>query len=103
MIVYSVTVSIKKDVEASWLKWMKEEHIKEVLQTGYFIDWEIKKLLSPEIAVDESSYVISYKTQSLEQYNEYLKKEAPRLQKEHTEKFYGKFKASRAVYQLIPK
>lgn len=101
MIIYSVTVTIKKDVEDSWLKWMKEEHIKDVLKTGYFEDWEIKKLLSPENATDESSYIISYKTQSLEQYNEYLRKEAPRLQKEHTGKFYGKFKASRAVYQII--
>lgn len=101
MIIYSVKVVIKKDVEDSWLKWMKEEHIKDVMKTAYFTDWEIQKLLLPEIAADESSYVINYKSPSLENYNEYLKKEAPRLQKEHTEKFSGKFKASRAVYQLL--
>jgi len=38
MIIYSVTVVIKKDVEDSWLKWMKEEHIKDVIKTGYFTD-----------------------------------------------------------------
>jgi len=59
------------------------------------------KLLLPEIAAYESSYTISYKSPSLHQYNEYLKNEAPRLQKEHTERFSAKFKASRAVYQLI--
>ena len=101
MIIYSVTVVIKKDVEDSWLKWMKEEHIKDVMKTGYFTDWEMHKLLLPEIAAYESSYTISYKSPSLHQYNEYLKNEAPRLQKEHTERFSGKFKASRAVYQLI--
>jgi hypothetical protein len=102
VIIYSVTVVIEKDVEESWLKWMKEEHIKDVMKTGYFTEWEIKKLLLPEIAVNESSYIISYKSPSLDLYNEYLSKEAPRLQKEHTEKFQGKFKASRAVYQIIP-
>ena len=94
-------VVINKDVEDSWLKWMKDKHIEDVLKTGYFTDWDIKKQLNPEPAADESTYVISYKTSSLDQYFEYLEKEAPRLQKEHTDKFYGKFKASRSVYKLI--
>lgn len=101
MIIYSITVVINKDVEDSWLKWMKDKHIEDVLKTGYFTDWDIQKQLIPETAADESTYVISYKTSSLDQYFEYLEKEAPRLQKEHTDKFYGKFKASRSVYKLI--
>ena len=102
MIIYSVTVVIKKDVEDSWLKWMQEEHIKEVMKTGYFTNWEMQKLLSQEIVVDESTYIINYKCPSLDEYNKYLQKDAPRLQKEHLEKFSGKFRASRAIYQLIP-
>ena len=102
MIIYSVTVVIKKDVEDSWLKWMQEEHIKEVMKTGYFTNWEMQKLLSQEIVVDESTYIINYKCPSLDEYNKYLQKDAPRLQKETLEKFSGKFRASRAIYQLIP-
>jgi len=101
MIIYRVTLVIKKDLEESWLEWMKEIHIKEVMKTGYFTDWEMQKQLIPELAADESTYIISYKSSSLDQYYEYLRKEAPRLQKEHTEKFYGKFKASRAVFKII--
>lgn len=101
MIIYSVIVVIKKEVEDSWLKWMKDVHIKDVLKTSYFINCEMQKQLIPELAADESTYIINYKTSSLDQYNEYLKYEAPRLQKEHGEKFSGKFHASRAVYQLI--
>jgi hypothetical protein len=101
MIIYSVTVLIKKDVEKSWLEWMKEIHIPNVMKTGYFLDWKLRKLLLPEVSRDESSYVIEYTLQSLEKYNEYAKKAAPQLQKEHTEKFSGKFKASRAVYKII--
>jgi antibiotic biosynthesis monooxygenase (ABM) superfamily enzyme len=102
MIIYSVTVVIKKEVEESWLEWMKEIHMKDVMKTGYFTDCEMQKQLIPEIAADESTYIINYRTSSLDQYNEYLMKEAPRLQKEHIDKFYGKFKASRAVHQIIP-
>ena len=102
MIIYCVTIVIKKDVEDSWLKWMREEHIKEVMKTGYFTNWEMQKLLSQEIAVDESTYIINYECLSLYEYNQYRQKDAPRLQKEHLEKFSGKFRASRAIYQLIP-
>ena len=62
----------------------------------------MQKLLSQEIAVDESTYIINYKCPSLDEYNKYLQKDAPRLQKETLEKFSGKFRASRAIYQLIP-
>lgn len=102
MIIYSVTVVIKEDVENSWLKWMQEEHIKEVMKTGYFTNWEMQKLLSQEIAVDESTYIINYECPFLVDYKKYMQKDAPRLQKEHLEKFFGKFRASRAIYQLIP-
>ena len=101
MIIYSVTVVIKKDVEDSWLKWMREEHIKEVMKTDHFTNWEMQKLLSPEIAVDESTYIINYESPSLDEYDKYKRKDALRLQKEHIEKFSGKFRASRAIYQLI--
>ena len=103
MIIYSLTVVIKKDMEDFRFNWMKKEHINDIMKTGYFLDWEMQKLLMPEIDANESSYVISYKLQSLEQYDKYVKKAAHRLQKEHKEKFSGKYKASRAVYQLITK
>ena len=101
MIIYSVTVLIKKDVEDHWLKWMKEVHIPDVIKTGYFLDWKLRKLLLTEVSGEESTYMIEYSLQSLEKYNEYAEKAAPQLQKEHTQKFSGKFQASRAVYQLI--
>ncbi|MCU0331834.1 MAG: DUF4286 family protein [Ignavibacteriaceae bacterium] len=101
MIIYSVTVIIKKDVEDLWLKWMKEIHIPDVMKTGYFLDWKLRKLLSPEFSGEELTYVIEYTLRSLEKYNEYSEKAAAQLQKEHTKKFSGKFKATRAVYQLV--
>jgi hypothetical protein len=101
MILYSVTVTIEQEVEDSWLKWMREKHIKDVMKTGYFINYEIQKLILPETFTDKSTYTINYKLLSLEQYYEYQKKEAPRLQIEHSKKFSGKFTASRTVYQLI--
>lgn len=103
MITYSVTITIKKEIEDSWLKWMKEVHVKDVIRTGYFNDWQIHRLILTHSASDESTFVISYITDTIDKYYEYMEKEAPRLQKEHTQKFENKFRATRSVYRSIPK
>ena len=48
MILYNVTVSINYDVNESWLKWMKETHIPNVLSTGLFIENKIAKIHAEE-------------------------------------------------------
>ncbi len=103
MIVYNVQVVINKNIESDWLKWMKEVHIPNVINTGYFVDWQIQKLLLPEDSIGEITYVINYFTKSFEQYQQYEAKEAPRLREEHNEKYGGKFKATRTVYRIISK
>ena len=103
MITYSVTITVEKDIEDSWLKWMKEVHIKDVIKTGYFNDWQIQRLILTNYDIEESTFIISYLTDTIDKYYEYMEKEAPRLQKEHTQKFAGKFRATRAVYRSIPK
>lgn len=103
MITYSVTITLKREIEDLWLEWMKEVHIKDVIQSGFFYDWKIYKMLLPNPDEEETTFVINYITDSIDKYNEYVEKEAPRLQKEHKQKFAGKFKAARAVYCSIPK
>jgi len=98
-----VTVLLKKDIESDWLRWMNEVHIPDVMNTGYFFDWQIHKQLLPENSIDEITYMINYFTRSLDLYQLYTEKEAPRLQNEHNQKFKDKYIASRTVYSLIPK
>jgi hypothetical protein len=82
---------------------MKEIHIADVMKTGYFFEYEFQKLLMPDSGEKESTYVINYRTDSLDKFNSYSLKDAPQLQKEHSDKFWGMFKASRSVYQLFAK
>jgi len=103
LITYSVTITIKKEIEDHWLTWMKEIHIRDVINTGYFYDWQIQKLVIPDYGKDESTFVINYITDSIDKYYAYLENEAPRLQNEHVQKFAGKFKATRAIFHTVPK
>jgi len=101
MVVYRVTVTITKEIEDSWLKYMTEVHINDVVNTGYFSEWKLQKQILPQDSAEEATYVIEYYAQSFQQYQTYAEKEAPRLQKEHSDKFFGKFTASRKVFEII--
>jgi uncharacterized protein YktA (UPF0223 family) len=100
MIIYSVTIYIRKDVEFEWLQWMKEIHIGDIMKTGHFNSFRIFKVVIPSNA-DEAAYCIQYDCKSLEDYSVYLEAHASRLQKEHTLKFQNKVKVARSVMQEI--
>jgi hypothetical protein len=101
MFIYSVTVTIKKEIEDEWVVWMKSTHLDEVMATGYFESWKMLKMKIPASTTDEVSYVVQYFVSSMTKYEEYAKKDAARLQLDHAQKFPGKFKAARAVLEEI--
>ncbi len=100
MYIYNVTINIKKDVEQEWFNWMKEKHLPDVIATGYFKAYKTFKIIIPSGIADESTYIIQYECDELEQYHQYIEKESARLQGEHQSKFPGKFTAARAVLQV---
>ena len=102
MIIYSVTVNIDKNIEQDWIQWMKEKHIPDVMNTGCFLAFRITKLLEPA-PYDENTvtYNIQYTAKNLDEYNKYQKSFAPALQKEHSERYAGKFQAFRTLLEIV--
>lgn len=99
MIIYNVTVNIENDVKEEWLNWMKTIHIPEVMNTGFFLENKICKVL-----VDEeqgTTYSIQYTAANMADLEEYQKSHAPRLQKAHTDKYANKFVAFRTLLEVI--
>jgi hypothetical protein len=101
MIIYTVTLFIKKDIETEWLRWMKERHIPDVMEAGKFLNYKIFKVVIPSGEADEVIYSVHYECESTESYISYLSKDAPRLQREHSIKFPNKIKAARSVIEEI--
>lgn len=99
MILYSVTVSIDVDVHDAWLQWMKETHIPDVMRSGKFIESRICRIHAEEEG--GKSYSFQYLANTWEDYESYQKDFAPALQKDHAEKFGGKFVAFRTVLEVI--
>ncbi len=101
MIIYSITTIVKKDVEEEWLRWMKEKHMQEIIQTGYFIDSKMFKVKVPSNTNGETTYIIQYYCSAMENYMTYAEKEAKRLQAEYAAKFAGRVTTARTVMEEI--
>lgn len=99
MILYNVTVNIDDDVHDDWLSWMKEVHIPDVMDTGYFESYKICRILAEEQG--GKSYSIQYFCQSIEKLEEYQSTAAPKLQQEHTKRYSGKFGAFRTLLRVV--
>lgn len=99
MIIYNVTVNIEDDVHDEWLKWMKEIHMPDVIKTGYFLDSKICRLLVKE--ENGTSYSIQYTCNNIDDYKSYQRDHAPRLQKEHSDKYANKFVAFRTLMEVV--
>ena len=99
MIIYNVTVNIENDVREEWLNWMKTVHIPDVMNTGYFLENKVCKVL-----VDEeqgTTYSFQYTCANLEDLKEYQRLHAPRLQKDVAEKYANKFVAFRTILEVV--
>lgn len=99
MYIYNVTVNIDAAVHDEWLKYMKEQHIPDVMETGCFIENRIVKVMN----VDDvgHTYSFQYTFNTMDDMERYQKEHAPRLQAEVKSKYADKFAAFRTLLEII--
>lgn len=99
MILYNVTVSVDASVEKEWLLWMRTEHIPAIMNTKKFIDHKVFRLMNE---VDAGrTYAIQYFALEHADLQAYFREYAPRLQKEHSDKFGDKALAFRTLLEEV--
>ena len=99
-IIYNVTIKVEAGIADSWLQWMTEVHIPEVLSTQCFTDHRILRLLE----VDESegpTYAIQYMAASMADFNRYIEKHAEGMRKKTYDRWGDRFIAFRSVMALV--
>ncbi len=101
MILYNVTVNIDSDVEEDWIKWMKETHIPEVMDTGFFLSHRMMKMLTEDPDETGKTYAIQYTAETLDQLETYLDTVAPKLQKASIIRYGTKMAAFRTVLEEV--
>ncbi|QQS30969.1 MAG: DUF4286 family protein [Sphingobacteriales bacterium] len=100
MYLYSVTVKIDLSKHDDWLLWMQTEHIPEVMKTELFQKFRVCKLMEQ----DESSgvtYTIQYQCKNIADYFTYQREFAPKLQRQHAERYANHFVAFRTLLKIV--
>lgn len=100
MIIYNVTIKPDWSIHDEWVKWMKEEHIPEMLATQQFYDFRMLRLLEVDDA-EGPTYAIQYNAHTLEDYKRYIAEFAPAQRQKGLDKWGNKFIAFRSVMQIV--
>jgi hypothetical protein len=99
MIIYSVTIAIEPGIESEWVDWMNKIHVPDVLRTGCFSECRTYKAVGSE--GEDAVYVLQYQCRSIEEYHRYRDRFGPALQKEHSDRFAGRFRGSRQLLEEV--
>ncbi len=99
MIIYNVTINVQEDIHDEWIKWMKEEHIPEMLETGKF-----RKALMSKVMVEEPmggiTYSVQYTAENKNMLERYYAENADEMRAK-SKPFEGKFVAFRTELEVI--
>ncbi len=99
MIIYKVEITVEAGIELEWLDWMQQVHVPDVIRTGCFTECRIYKVIESDAG--DPSYVMQYHCPSLEEYHRYRDSFAAALQKEHSDRFAGRFRGARQLLEEI--
>lgn len=98
MIIYNLTINIESSLEGDWKKWMKEVHIPDVMNTGFFSAYKFCRLLHQEH--QGTTYAVQYFCPDRKSLERYLSDYAPPLQKEHLDRYGQKVVAFRTFLEV---
>lgn len=100
MILYNVTINVDWCIHTDWLQWMKEVNIPDMIETGFFIDCRMLRLLQ----VDESdgpTYAVQYNAVSIDQYNLFLEKQLGIQVQKEINKWGNKFIFFSTIMEVV--
>ena len=100
MLLYNVTVTIDLDIHDDWVQWMRGTHIPDVMSTGMFISYRMNRLIGHDHA-DAEIYTMQYLVKDMAHLVRYQEEFAPALQRQHSERYDGKYAAFRTVMEVI--
>jgi hypothetical protein len=100
MFIYNITTKVTWAIHDEWIRWMKEIHTLEVVNTGCFTNVTILRLLD----IDENegpTYAVQYLAESKALYNRYIEKYAPTFRQELYDKWGDNYIAFRSLMQVV--
>ncbi len=100
MMIYNVTLKVENEITDAWVKWMKTEHMPDVMSTGLFTDCRLCRLLEQD-EMEGMTYVAQYFCEGMKQYNTYIDEHAQGMREKGFKLFGGKFVAFRTIMEIV--
>lgn len=100
MILYNITTKVEHRSHAEWLKWMQQAYIPQLMDSGYFRDFRLSRLLG----VDETeglTYTLQLGLENMTTFRIYQEKEAFNHQKMHDLRYGEKALSFRSVMDVV--
>lgn len=99
MYIYNVTITLEPEIEATWLKWMQQEHIPEMIATGKFLGALMTKVITDQ-DLGGPTYSVQYRCASKAVLENYYGQDAEKMRAKSAP-FAGKFIAFRTELDVI--
>ena len=96
---YNVTISVEPEVQAAWLQWMLEEHLRDMLSTGCFLGFRFCELQAD--GVQSPTYTVQYELASSDDFDRYEREFAPEMRQKGLEKWGTKALAFRTTMRVM--
>ena len=100
MIIYNVTIKVEPAIAETWLQWLLDEHIPDVMATKCFTDYRVVRLIEVD-DTDGPTYAIQYNAYAKSDYNRYIEIHAEEMRRRSFEKWGNRFIAFRSVMQVV--
>jgi hypothetical protein len=94
MIIYEITTTVSDKLITNYEKYMREIHIPDLLETGYFGRAYFTRS-------GENRYRVQYHAHSQKALDDYLEKDAPRLREDFMSHFPNGIELSRENWEII--
>ena len=100
MLIYNVTTILSWPIHDAWVRWMKEKHIPEVMNSGCFTDFRFVRVLETD-ETEGPTYAIQYFVASRNDYEQYLTEYAPSLRQDALNEWGEQIFGFRSLMQVV--
>ncbi|TDT46672.1 gamma-glutamyl AIG2-like cyclotransferase [Maribacter spongiicola] len=100
MYIYNVTTNVEETAHDTWVQWMKEIHIPQVLSTGKFLSAKFSKVLVEE-DMGGFTYSVQYTVQDKATLERYYEENAPALVESIQRKFAGQLVSFKTELEIV--
>jgi hypothetical protein len=100
LLIYNVTTKIDWSIHEAWVKWMKEKHLPEVMESGCFTDLRFVRLLETD-ETEGPTYAAQFHAATREDYERYISQHAPTLRKDVMDTWGNNFISFRSLMEVV--